>query len=634
MAALSLRVKVAAAMTLVMLVVVGVGTGLRVAWTARLMDEARRSEAATTARLLARGCADALLTQNQVALFECVRPAPGGSVVYASVEDREGVVVAHTDVRRVGTRDGSAEAGSVFEVSAPIEAGGERWGRVRLGVSQERFLQSLARARTEAILHAVLAVLLSASVAAGLGWLLTRRLQALTEATRALARGDFARRVAPGARDEIGQLGRAFNAMAEQLAASYARLEQAVAERTAHLRALVDAGLTLTSSLETDTILHDVVAAAARLIGGRSAVLRLISDDGRLLVRAAHGMSAEYLARSAVDLSSSPVSGAVLARRAAITVEDLADRPDLPLQPVLLAEGIRAMVVVPIATPARSLGVLTVHTATPHRFSSEEVSTLTLLAEQTAVALELARVFRESEERRVRLAEQAQELEAFTYTVSHDLKAPLRGMEGFARVLEEDYGDQLDEAGRRYVGLIQASARRMGQLIDDLLKYSRLERRELKREPVPLRPLLERICQELDADIRARGLTVRLALAVETVEAERDGLREALANLLENAVKFTPPGGGTVTVASAAGDGEVVLSVADHGIGFDMKYHDRIFQIFERLHRQEEYAGTGVGLAIVRKVAERHRGRAWAVSEPGKGSTFFLALPASAEGRP
>lgn len=146
-------------------------------------------------------------------------------------------------------------------------------------------------------------------------------------------------------------------------------------------------------------------------------------------------------------------------------------------------------------------------------------------------------------------------------------------------------------------------------------------------EHVPLRPLLQRVGEELEGEIRARGLRVLIELAVEAVEAEREGLREALANLVGNAVKFSRGAGGTITIESRRGADSVILSVADTGIGFDMRYHDRIFRIFERLHRSEDYPGTGVGLAIVRKVAERHGGRAWAVSTPGKGSTFFLALP-------
>lgn len=236
---------------------------------------------------------------------------------------------------------------------------------------------------------------------------------------------------------------------------------------------------------------------------------------------------------------------------------------------------------------------------------------------------------RRVEDRTRRLEAVNAELEAFTYTVSHDLKAPLRAMDGFVRALEEDYPDKLDATGRRYLEVITSSARRMGALIDDLLRYSRLERRELHREPVMLRPMLTEVCGEFEEETRRRGLTVDLALEVEAVDGEREGLREALANLVENAVKFTPNPGGRIIVASRREGDAVVLSVTDSGIGFDMRYHDRIFRLFERLHTQSEYQGTGVGLGIVRKVAERHGGRAWAVSEPGQGSTFSLSLPAN-----
>ena len=142
--------------------------------------------------------------------------------------------------------------------------------------------------------------------------------------------------------------------------------------------------------------------------------------------------------------------------------------------------------------------------------------------------------------------------------------------------------------------------------------------------------------EDLAGEIAARGLIVTLDLAVAEIMSERQGLQEAVANLLSNAVKFSPAQGGTITVRSYRDADEVLVSVADRGVGFDMQYHDRIFGIFERLHRQEDYPGTGVGLAIVRKVAERHGGRAWAESAPGQGSTFFLAFsrPALASIRP
>ena len=214
--------------------------------------------------------------------------------------------------------------------------------------------------------------------------------------------------------------------------------------------------------------------------------------------------------------------------------------------------------------------------------------------------------------------------------VSHDLKTPLRAVAGYAHTVEEEYGDRLDDTGRRYLATIRSSAGQMGQLIDDLLRYSRIEHHALERRPVLLKPLLDQLLEAHAAELRERELTVTEDLAVAEVTGEREGLREALANLLSNAVKFSPRRGGSIAVRSSREGDDVVIAVADRGVGFDMQYHDRIFGIFERLHLQEEYPGTGVGLAIVRKVAERHGGRAWAQSEIGKGSVFFLAIPAAA----
>jgi signal transduction histidine kinase len=274
----------------------------------------------------------------------------------------------------------------------------------------------------------------------------------------------------------------------------------------------------------------------------------------------------------------------------------------------------------------------------PTQFPAEQVSIAQEVATQLAIAIVQARlveqVKRHATELEGRVAEGTRELEganreleAFTHTVSHDLKAPLRGMAGFAQALEEDYAERLDDMGRQVLTRIRAASVRMADLIDDLLQYSRIQQRPVERQAVALKPLLDPLLEDLAGEIAARSLTVTVVLTVADIMSERQGLQEAVANLLSNAVKFSPPQGGAITVRVYRDGDQVVVAVADRGVGFDMQYHDRIFGIFERLHRQEDYPGTGVGLAIVRKVAERHGGRAWAESAPGQGSTFFLALP-------
>ena len=221
------------------------------------------------------------------------------------------------------------------------------------------------------------------------------------------------------------------------------------------------------------------------------------------------------------------------------------------------------------------------------------------------------------------------ELEAFSYTVSHDLKAPLRGIDGYSQLLAEDFGEQLGEAGRGYLDRIRRGVQQMASLINDLLDYSRMERRSMDAQAVEVVPLLRRVTDELAADIERTGASLVLTVPADCVlQADREGLAVVLRNLVGNALKFSARGQAPrVEIGADRGDGCQRLWVRDNGVGFDMKYHDRIFGIFQRLHRAEEVAGTGVGLALVAKAVQRMGGRVWAQSQPGHGATFFVEFP-------
>jgi PAS domain S-box-containing protein len=254
------------------------------------------------------------------------------------------------------------------------------------------------------------------------------------------------------------------------------------------------------------------------------------------------------------------------------------------------------------------------------------------ITERVMAQVELERLNAELElriaERTARLRDANQHLESFAYSVSHDLKAPLRGIDGYSRLLVDDYRAQLPEEAKTFLDNIRAASARMNQLIDDLLAYSRLERRELARARVSLASVVRRVLAECEIELQACSAQVVCELGDMAVDADGDALVQAVRNLLDNALKFsrhaTPP---SVTLRVGAESGKALVSVADNGCGFDMKYHDRIFDIFQRLHRAEDYPGTGVGLAIVRKAMERMGGRVWAHSQPGVGTTFFLELP-------
>lgn len=232
------------------------------------------------------------------------------------------------------------------------------------------------------------------------------------------------------------------------------------------------------------------------------------------------------------------------------------------------------------------------------------------------------------ESRTAELAAINKELETFTYSVSHDLKAPLRGIDGYSRLLLEDHAAQLDEEGRLFLGNVRRGVEQMGQLIEDLLAYSRMERRGLRGVPLDLALQVAGVLAEREQDLAARGATVETALAGLVVVADRDGLAVILRNLLDNALKFAAPGRAPrIQIAGRADEKSIILSVEDNGVGFDMQFHDRIFEIFQRLQRAEDYPGTGVGLAIVRKAAQRMGGRVWAEGRPGVGATFHVELP-------
>jgi PAS domain S-box-containing protein len=220
-----------------------------------------------------------------------------------------------------------------------------------------------------------------------------------------------------------------------------------------------------------------------------------------------------------------------------------------------------------------------------------------------------------------------QELEAFSYTVSHDLKAPLRGIDGYSQLLIEECMEQLDDDGRDFVQRIRYGVSQMVDLINDLLEYSRMERRDMAREPVDLLPLVHQVIELYQSDIEASQTEVRLALGPATLPLDRDGFLVVLRNLVGNALKFSrevdKP---CIEIGGRSEAGRRILWVKDNGVGFDMKYHDRIFGIFQRLHRPEEFPGTGVGLALVAKAVHRMGGRVWAESTPGAGATFFLEL--------
>ncbi|MEN3375114.1 MAG: hypothetical protein V7604_469 [Hyphomicrobiales bacterium] len=219
-----------------------------------------------------------------------------------------------------------------------------------------------------------------------------------------------------------------------------------------------------------------------------------------------------------------------------------------------------------------------------------------------------------------------EELEAFSYSVAHDLRAPLRGVDGFSQALLEDYADKLDGEGRQYLNYLRESAQRMGRLIDDLLALSRVTRAELVREPIDLAELARSVMAQLQRTEPERR--VEMAIDVEiAVEGDARLLRIALENLLGNAWKFTARRAAPrIEVGVTSENGNRAYFVRDNGAGFDMAYASKLFGVFQRLHSTAEFEGTGIGLATVQRIISRHGGRIWAAGAVDRGATFFFTL--------
>ena len=321
-------------------------------------------------------------------------------------------------------------------------------------------------------------------------------------------------------------------------------------------------------------------------------------------------------------------------RRGETQMVDVEALPAGPETSALLASGVRVYMVVPMLAGGELLGALSFG-GPARQFRQEQINIVREVAAQLAIAISqanlLARVKQHAAELESRVRERTaelqaanQELESFSYSVSHDLRAPLRAVDGYARMLEEDYRERLDEEGRRLLRVVRDSSARMGRLIDDLLAFSRLSR----QQPAARRVEMAALVAEAAAEARGESRAALDLAPLPDADADRAMLKQVWLNLIGNAFKYSAKrADARVEIGARQEIGEVVYWVRDNGVGFDMRYAAKLYGVFQRLHRAEEFPGTGVGLAIVQRVVSRHGGRVWAESKLGEGACFYFSLP-------
>jgi PAS domain S-box-containing protein len=345
-----------------------------------------------------------------------------------------------------------------------------------------------------------------------------------------------------------------------------------------------------------------------------------------------------------VQLAAAPLPMAefspaeVLQRGSLRYVEDLATMQDPPpLLRQLLAEGLRSVLSSPLMVEGEVIGEINLAASAPAAFDAEHRDIALEIATPLAIAIQHARLrqelSRQTGELERRLADRSAALRAATaevetllYSVSHDLRAPLRHLIGFSRMLLDDHGRDLDPGALHYAERIHEAADQMATLVDDLVGLSRIGRQDLLRREVGLTTLVEDVVDQLRSSSDGRIIDWKIE-ELPTVECDPGLAKIAITHLLANAVKFTRPRErATIRIHPVEADGQVGLGVEDNGVGFKMTYAGKLFTMFQRLHRSDEFEGNGAGLAIVQRIAHKHGGRVWAESEPDGGAKFYLTL--------
>jgi len=447
----------------------------------------------------------------------------------------------------------------------------------------------------------------------------------------------------------------------------YERVARSEAEINAEkLAFLAEASTVLTSSLDYHTNLMTVAKLAVNRLADWCAVDVVDEHNGFHRVALVHrdplrtDWAREFQKRFSSTESAAPHGVAHVMRTGKAKI--YTDIPDSML--IALAQdaehfkilqelGLASAMVVPLVARERTLGAITFASENPaRRYTDSDLSFAEDLARRAALGIDNARLYSETQgalrevrsktdeiqqlnkdleqrvrERTAQLEMMVKELEAFTYSISDDMRGPLRAIDGFSLVLMEEYPDKLDNEGKRLLNIIRTNASSLSELINGLLTFSRLGRQPLEQTDINMQELAKTVSDEVQAANKEREVRLNLA-ALPPAFGDRAMIRQVFYNLVSNAFKFTrPKQNWQIEIGFREEDNQHTYYVRDNGVGFDMQYSSKLFGVFQRLHNVEEFEGAGVGLALVQRIVLRHGGRVWAEGKVNEGATFYFSLP-------
>jgi len=415
----------------------------------------------------------------------------------------------------------------------------------------------------------------------------------------------------------------------ENRTAELERTNERLSRQTQRLRTLRDIDQAILAAESPEEIAAEAIQRVRDILPYKSATVTVIDREAD----AAHMLAAQdnvLDAPTTLPLDEVYLSENLRAGETEVISDD-AYEPVPEAKERMHEMGLRSILCVPMVVEDEVIGVVHVGRTEPDAFTDEDWRVGRELADHMAIALRQSQLLEEVQAQRERLEERVQErtaeLESFTYSVSHDLRTPLRAIDGYTRILREEHADALDDEGKRLLDVVYESAQTMGTLIDDLLTLSRLGRREMNRVPIDMEALAREAYEELN---RARP-TDNVSFEVEALPdamGDRSMIRHVLTNLLSNALKFTQnEASPRIEVRAETRDGVPAYVVCDNGVGFPAEKAEELFGVFQRGHDEDAFEGTGVGLAIVERILRRHDGEVWADGAEDEGAAFYFALP-------